>query len=191
MKLSLEVTRLTILRCKIFTSEPSFAMDEKKHLLEESYEAYADALFRFCYFKLSNREKAKDLLQDIFVRAWSQIQKDEEIGNMRALLYTIARNLVIDEYRKKKSVSLDTIIEDGLEFSNTNQEAIENFAEVRHTLELVKMLPPDYGEVLHLRFVDDMSIQEIAALLNTTENVVSVRIHRAIDSLRKRITTSK
>jgi RNA polymerase sigma-70 factor (ECF subfamily) len=165
-------------------------MDEKKHLLEQSYEAHADALFRFCYFKVSNREKAKDLLQDIYVRAWSQIQKNEPIGNMRALLYTIARNLIIDEYRKKKAISLDKMVEDGLEFSVNNQESIHNYAEIQHALVLLKKLPPDYNEVLQLRFVDDMSVQDIAVLLNTSENVISVRVYRALDSLRKLMTPS-
>jgi len=165
-------------------------MDEKKHLLKESYETHADALFRFCYFKVSDREKAKDLLQDTFIRVWSQIQKDEEISNMRALLYTIARNLIIDEYRKKKAVSLDTMLESGLEFSIHNEESIHNYAETRHAVELFKKLPPHYSEVLNLRFVDDMSIQDIAILLDIKENVVSVRVYRALVSLRKLMTNS-
>jgi len=165
-------------------------MDEKKHLFKESYETHADALFRFCYFKVSDREKAKDLLHDTFIRVWSQIQKDEEISNIRALLYTIARNLIIDEYRKKKTVSLDTMMEGGLEFSLHNEESIHNFAETQHAVALFKKLPQHYSEVLHLRFVDDMSIQDIAILLHIKENVVSVRVYRALVSLRKLMTNS-
>lgn len=160
-------------------------MIDRKRLLEESYEAHADALFRYCYFKLSDREKAKDLLQDTFIRVWSQIEKDEGIVNIRALLYTIARNLITDYYRKKKSSSLDVMLEKGLEFSSHDHLSIELHAEIENAQRFLKQLPKEQGELLHLRFVDDMSVHDISLLLHTSENVVSVRIHRALSCLRK------
>lgn len=159
-------------------------MTDKKRLLEDSYNAHADALFRYCYFRLSDREKAKDILQDTFVRVWQTIEKGEEIINIRALLYTIARNLIIDQYRKKKNSSLDTLLEKGLEFSNYDHTNIEVHAEIQNAYRLLKKIPKEYREVLYLRFVDDMSIQDISKLLHTKDNVISVRIHRALHSLR-------
>ncbi|MBI2594808.1 MAG: RNA polymerase sigma factor, partial [Candidatus Colwellbacteria bacterium] len=79
----------------------------------QAYEAYADALFRHCYFRMYDRELAKDLVQEAFSRAWSSyFVPGKEVENLRALLYRILNNLIVDEARRRKPVPLDTLEED-------------------------------------------------------------------------------
>src|SRR3989344_7065280 len=70
------------------------------------YEAHADAVFRRCYFKTSNREVASDLVQEAFMRVWDYLAQGKQIDNMKAFLYTVTNNLIKDWYKKKKSIPL-------------------------------------------------------------------------------------
>jgi DNA-directed RNA polymerase specialized sigma24 family protein len=66
------------------------------------YDEMADQLFRHCFFKLSNRELALDLVQETFSRTWEYISSGKEVNNIKGFLFKVANNLIIDEYRKKK-----------------------------------------------------------------------------------------
>src|SRR4051812_29307947 len=76
------------------------------------YTTEADAIFRYCFIRTSQREVARDLTQDTFMRLWNTLSGDKEIRNCRAFLFTVARNLIIDWYRKKKPESLDILVEE-------------------------------------------------------------------------------
>ena len=80
------------------------------YAFEKTYTDESDAIFRFCLVRVSNREQALDLTQETFLRLWQSLSQDKEIANARAFLFTVAHNLVIDWYRKKKSVSLDSMM---------------------------------------------------------------------------------
>ena len=157
-------------------------MDQQtiKELFLKAYDRYADPIYRFCYLKTSNAALAEDLTQETFMRLWQRIREGVVVGNEQALLYTIARNLVIDWYRKKKEQSLDAIMEAGADFVGAGSGDILVFAETEEALGAVNQLDESSRDVLLLRFVEGYSPQEIAALLGTSANVVSVRINRAI-----------
>jgi RNA polymerase sigma-70 factor (ECF subfamily) len=145
-----------------------------------AFDAYHDAIFRFCILKVSGREVAQDLTQETFMRYWQGVQKGEKFTNERAYLYTIARNLVIDWYRKKKDSSLDAILEAGVEFSGETGHSITDHAEAEEVLSFIRKLDEDSRDLLLMRFVEGMSPQEIARHFKQSANVISVRIHRAL-----------
>jgi RNA polymerase sigma-70 factor (ECF subfamily) len=151
----------------------------------EAYDAHADAIFRYCFFQTSKREVALDITQDTFIRAWEYLEKGEMVENMKAFLYRIAGNLVIDYRRKKKSDSLDRMIEDGFDVGFDEHGKIEKQFEGREVLQIIEQIPEIYKDVLIMRFVDDMSIPEIAEVTGETENNISVRIHRGLEKLEK------
>ena len=104
---------------------------------------------------------------------------------MRALLYRIANNLVIDEYRKKKVVSLDQMRdEEGFDIGFDSMHDIESRDEYEHAQALLERLPDKYREALVMRHIDGLSVKEISHLTHESENVISVRIHRAIEKLK-------
>lgn len=144
----------------------------------EGYDQYADGVFRYCFFKLSNRESAKDIVQETFVKTWQYIREGKDIGNLKAFLYKVARNLVIDEYRKQKTGSLDDLQEGG--FDVATKEDMTVSTEVDIVFEAVEKLEPHYREVIVMRFVHDLSPKEIADILGENENAVSVRLNRAV-----------
>lgn len=161
-----------------------------------AFEESSDALFRHAFFRLSDRERAYDLVQDTFLRAWDHLAADGEIRHHRSFLYRILNNLIIDEYRRAKSRSLDELLEDETrapaieaEMAHGSLVEQEEALDERDTVEGIKArlpeLPAPYRDVLTMRFVDDLTVGEIAELLTVSQNVVSVRIHRALAKLRE------
>lgn len=159
----------------------------KKDEFLEAFRAHSDALFRYCFFKIGDREKALDLTQDAFMKTWNYLSEGNDIQNMRAFLYRTASNLVIDEYRRRKpQFSLETLQEEtGFEPSSGGVESIVNSLDGAQAIELMKFLPEPYGEVLLMRFVDELSLTEISVITGQSENTIAVQVHRGIAKLKK------
>lgn len=155
-----------------------------EQVFTDCYDAESNGIFRFCYFKTGDRSIALDLTQDTFTKVWSYLQNGEEIGNIRAFVYRVARNTIIDHYRKKKSVSLDSITEKGIDYSKNDHTIMEDNAEISQILIQVEKLEKDYRDVLFLKITEDLSPSQIAKILNENENAISVRIHRGLEKLR-------
>src|SRR3989344_4015715 len=160
---------------------------------EKAYDDFADAIFRYCCLRVSNREKAKDIMQETFIKVWERMTADgkSEILNIRAFLYKTAGHLIIDDYRKKKTESLDRLQLAGFDMTSGGHKAIETSAEVRGAMELMSELDDKYREVFIMRFVDEMSPSEIAETLGDSENNVSVKINRAAKKLREMLNHGK
>lgn len=158
--------------------------EETKAYFLQIYDTYADDIFRFCYLKVSNRELAEDLSQEVFTRFWQALREGTVMRSERALLYTMARNLVIDWYRKKKESSLDVLTEQGIEFGGEDAEDVTREAEMSEALRMVNTLDEPSREVLTLRFVEGLSPKEIALLSGESANAVSVRLNRAMKKMR-------
>lgn len=154
----------------------------------EAYNAYAEAIFKHCYYRLFNRDRAKELMQETFLRAWEQVTQGVPIRNLRALLYKIALNLVIDETRKKKMTSLDSLQEQGFDPGHSPEGKLINKLDADHLKTLVAQLEPDYQTVIMMRYIDELAVTEIAEILGITANVASVRLHRGLAQLKKILT---
>lgn len=159
---------------------------QEKNIIE-AYDKYLEAIFRFCYFKTKDRELAKDLAQQTFLKAWTYLNDGQIIDNLRPFLYKIAGNMVIDWYRKQKKESLDTLMEQGFDPIDP-QASASHLAEVEILLKNLNRLPAKDKELIVWHYVEDLSIKEIGQMLHESENTVSVRIHRAREKLKKIIT---
>ncbi len=162
------------------------AIDTQKEQFVRAYDELADSLFRHCYYRISNRDIAKDLLQETFTKTWEYITKGNKVDNLKSFLYRAANNLIIDEYRKKKSLSLDALQDEGFDMPSRDatQDIVRN-AEGQNVLKTLDLLDTKYREVVVMRYVDGMSPREIADILGDTENSVSVRLSRALDKVRQ------
>ncbi len=166
----------------------------------ELYNQHSDDVFRFCFARLRDRDKALDATQEIFFKIWNESVKNpkkiEEIQHFRAFLFRIARNTIIDMTRKKTSTPLSFLAH---QFENDHQSNLEP-VEIAHSglnpeqhhmvsevIEHMELLDPHHREILVFRFLHDMSITEIAEILNISENATSVRIHRALEHARTKL----
>jgi len=151
------------------------------------YEIFAERIYRYIYLKTSSREEAEDLTQQVFVRAWEALPQFEFKKNpFSSWLYSIARNLITDFYRKKKpDFSLDS--ENALEMPDdldlTERLIIQD--EIRQVFEAINQLPLEQKDLLLLRFVDDLSYDEIASIMNKSPLTLRVIQHRALKRLKE------
>ena len=160
----------------------------------KAFEEYSDALFRHAFIRVSNREKAIDIVHDTFTKVWVYVRAGHKIDSYRSFLYKVLNNLIIDEYRKQKEASLDALMEiEGVDegsFSDLSENTVEALAATidgRKAFELLSELPDVYREVITFRFIDGLGPKEISDLTEESENVISVRIHRGLRILREKM----
>jgi RNA polymerase sigma-70 factor (ECF subfamily) len=160
--------------------------DEKNNSFQTFYNEHHNALFRFCITKVRDRHVAVDLVQESFIRLWDYVKKQDEIVYPKALLYRIAYNLVIDWSRKKKAQSLDTLMDNGAAFEGSDETGPDHVArdDMHRVLSTIEKLPEPYRDAITMRYVDGLSVSEIADLLDEEANTVSVRIHRGMEKLK-------
>ncbi len=159
----------------------------------EYYDDLSPALYRFFVFQTSNSHVASDLLQDTFFKTWEYISQGKPIKNLKAFLYQVARNTLTDYRRKKKSESLDSLTETGLDFQSSVDILEEQSTEddVRFVIDNFKILDEEQKQLITLRFIEEKSIKEIAEIFEERPNTISVKIHRALEKLKNHITASK
>lgn len=174
-----------------------FEHNEKKFM--ELYNQYADDVFRFCYIRLRDREKSLDISQDIFYKIWNEFIKNpkkmDQITNIRAFLFKITRNTLIDSTRKKRSTPFSFLVESS-EYESSAVEPIafadnslspEQHHDISRISEHLELLDEHHREIIILRFVYDMSVKDISETYTISENAASVRIHRALEHARKKL----
>lgn len=174
--------------------EKTGSLGSQENRFLQAFEEYSDALFRHAMVRISDRERAIDLVHDTFTKVWSYVRNGHEIEAYRPFLYKVLNNLIIDEYRKQREQSLDALLaEEGVsegsfpELTEHTAEALAATIDGRQALDLVADLPDVYREVLILRFVDGLGPRDISTLIEESENVVSVRLHRGLKLLRARM----
>lgn len=163
------------------------------------YDRYVQPIYRFVYLKLPTKEMAEDVTSEVFLAAWRYLQGEVEIHNLRALLYRIARNLVVDYHRKEgvkkdRTVTFDsadpsTLSEGELTDRSRGRSIIEARADMALVLERISRLKEDYHDVLILRLIDGLSFADIAQVLDKTPGNVRVIYHRAMKALDQLIIT--
>src|SRR5262249_19800080 len=152
------------------------------------FEAHSDELFRHALLRLSDRERAVELTQECFLKAWKYVADGGDVRQYRSFLYRILNNLIIDEYRRHKATSLDamleneetsTMVESELLRDETDEmeQAVVRFDSARAVAALAQV-GETHRSVLVMRYIDGLSPKEIAESLGESENTVSVRIHR-------------
>ncbi len=150
-----------------------------------AYETHADALFRHAMLRVRDRDVAKDIVQEAYSKTWMYLSKGKKVDHIRAFLYRVANNLIVDGSRRKKSSSLDAMTEDdGFEAIDETTKDPGDIGDARGAMKLLESLDEIYRTAITMRFVDGLSPKEIATALKVSENVVSVRIHRGIERLK-------
>jgi RNA polymerase sigma-70 factor (ECF subfamily) len=154
------------------------------------YERYSAAIYRYIYFRVGEVELAEDLQAEVFLRMLEGIHRYEDRGwPISAWLYRIAHDRTIDTIRRRRSRQ-----QVPLEAWNGTSEGPDVSIEVRFDHEELKRmleeLTDEQRQVIHLRFMADMSVQEVARTLGRTEGSVKALQHRGIQSLARRYSAS-
>ncbi|MBU0636979.1 RNA polymerase sigma factor [Patescibacteria group bacterium] len=160
----------------------------------KAYDLYVDQLYRFIYFKVGNSEEAEDLTSSVFLKTWTYLQENSVISEktLKSLLYKISRNLIIDHYRKINRhgnvfLDSDNIDVAGRNFIDEKQNLIKQ-NEIAFDLTIIETKLPElkdeYREIIILRFINELSIKEIAEILEKSKGNVRILIYRALKALK-------
>lgn len=153
-------------------------------LLAAAHIEFQEGLNKHSYFKVNNRTLSHDLVQDTFVKTWTYLVKGGKIEVMKAFLYHVLNNLIVDEYRKRKMVSLDLMREKGIDPPFKDSGNLFNIIDGRTAMALIKHLPDRYQKVIKMRYIQDLSLTEMSKLTGLSKNVMAVQVHRGLDKLK-------
>lgn len=156
----------------------------------ELYDRYVTKIYRFIYLKLSNQEDAEDTTSDVFLKAWNYLIDitNANVQSFSGLIYKMARNAVIDVYRKRANrQEFSLVLAEDLSQINKDIESIDTQHELEGILKTLKSLKTEYQEVIVLRYIDDLSIAEMSEILGKKQAAVRVSLHRAMTILKQMV----
>lgn len=104
---------------------------------------------------------------------------------MKAFLYHILNDLVIDQYRKHKIISLNVLLEKGFEPNGGNSDRLINIIDGKALFVLIACLPEKYQKIMNMRYIRLLSIKEISAITGQTKNAITVQAYRGLEKLKK------
>ncbi|OUM95231.1 MAG: RNA polymerase sigma factor SigW [Thermobacillus sp. ZCTH02-B1] len=158
---------------------------------------YQDKLYHLAFRMLGSRQEAEDVTQEAFLRVYRNLDRYDEGMKFSTWIYRIATNLCIDRLRKRKQTfSLDAESAeheglDGYAFIPGDDRTPENEMLLTETQRIVReaieTLPAKYKSVMVLRYLHDLSLQEIGEVLDMPVTTVKTRVHRGREFLRKKL----
>lgn len=158
---------------------------------------YKDKIFHLAYRMLNNRHEAEDIVQETFLRVYKSLDRYDENQKFSTWIYRIGTNLCIDRLRKRKpSYSLDADMNDqegmdGYSMIPSDDRTPESEMLLSETQRIIhqaiETLPAKYKTIMILRYIQDMSLQEISDVLNLPVTTIKTRVHRGREYLRKKL----
>ncbi|MBU1130582.1 sigma-70 family RNA polymerase sigma factor [Patescibacteria group bacterium] len=151
------------------------------------FDKYSKKIYRFIYYKVSIKEVAEDLTSQCFLKAWEQVYSGIKIKHFQAFCYQIARNLVIDYYRSREKEELPLIYQIEQKDPGKLQFNPDKNLDLQQLEKVLLNLNSEIREIVTLRFIEDLSIKEIAKIVDKSPSNIRVILHRALKELNKYI----
>lgn len=164
------------------------AQQGSKEAVSRLYQAYAQPIFRYISYRVESDAIAEDLTSDVFLRMVQGLSRYQDTGApFGAWLFRIAATRVADHYRQKRRTTSSEIL-DNYPSTDTDPDIKLELQEERALLRrALQGLPDNYQNLIILRFIQQLSHTEVAAILNKSESAVRVMQHRAIKALTKQL----
>ncbi len=157
------------------------------------YNDYHNDVFKFLIYLLRDRDQAEDLMHEVYVRVLKAYSGFEGKSSEKTWLFSIAKNVAIDHFRKntvRRKHAFDRFDWEKSELIATGTLPEESTIMNEEMSELLSALDKCTGDqkmVIHMRFIHDLSIFESAEILGWTEGKVKTTQHRAINALRNKL----
>lgn len=152
---------------------------------EELYEKYANDVYRFAFWLCGDADDAKDITSETFVRVWTS-ENETRLESVKGYLFTIARNLHLQQRRMKKRFS--PITDENAGTTDQTVHLTEHQSEIEQTMAALDTLSEIDRTVLIMRAQDELPYDEIAAATGLSISTVKVKIFRSrakLASMRK------
>ena len=151
------------------------------------YEIFAQRIFKYVRIKIQDRQESEDILQEIFIKAYMGLNSlSMENLNFSAWLYKVAGNTINDHFRKKYRTPIISGIEEG--FDLPDGKSLEKEITAKSDLETAREafvhLPPLYKQVLELRFLQDLTLREVAEIMGKSNLSIRLLQYRALKKVK-------
>jgi RNA polymerase sigma-70 factor, ECF subfamily len=167
------------------TLSTGFITTLDKQALTEVYERYSPDIFRYAYRLLDDGNLAEDCVADTFHRFLIAVRAGTSIGNQRAYLYRIAHNWITDHYRRRRPPDISFEDDFHVDREDNPSELVVQEMDRRRMREALSRLPPVQRQVIELRYLENLSHLEVAAVLGKRVEAIRTLQHRAIEALRQ------
>lgn len=162
---------------------------------EKLLEKYLKPVFNFIYQLAGDFHVAEDLTQETFIKSWKHIKKFDMEKSFKTWIFTIAKNTTYDYFKKKKTIPFSNFVDEegnnqleNMSDGNILPDEILERKNIAEELEKkINNIPQHYRVILLLRYKEDLSLQEIAAILDRPYNTIKSGHARALRSLKKLI----
>ncbi|ASV69155.1 RNA polymerase sigma factor SigX [Cytobacillus sp. FSL W7-1323] len=160
-------------------------------VFDELYTKYHQDVFQFLFYMVRDRELAEDLMQEVYIRVLKSYDKFEGKSSEKTWLFSIARNVAIDSFRKQKGWKQKII--EKFDWSKQQikdehpmpEEVVMQSQEIQMIYRCMEKCSVDQRTVIIMRYIQELSIAETAATLGWTESKVKTTQHRALKALKK------
>ena len=154
------------------------------------YERYKQQIFRYLYYRLGDVHTAEDLTTDVFLRAIQALPRFQDQGkSVSAWLFQIARNLATDRFRRQTIVRQVDLAEGLIDPTISPEHAAEKSLMLEELRVALQQLTSDQRDVILLRFIDGLSIADVAATMNKSESAVKNLQLRGLRTLQRLLST--
>ena len=161
-----------------------------RQALAAIYDEFQQPIYRYIYRQVGDVEVARDLTADVFQRFLQALQKNQGPDDqLKAWLYRVAHNSVIDYYRRRQHRQHLPLDERVVEKSDGPATLAERNISAKQVREALVQLTPDQREVITLKFLEGFTNVEVADLLNKPIGAVKSLQHRALAALQRQLVT--
>ena len=171
--------------------------DDDRSALADLVRRYQNDILRFCLHYLRDLESARELAQETFIRVYVARGRFDRERRFRPWILCIARNLCLNELKRKKAVPMDSLDEyasaareDTGEIMPSSEDGPDHRMMQRERLEMLgealASLDPDAREIVTLRFFEHLAARDIAEVMGSTEGAIRTRLHRILRGLREK-----
>lgn len=152
---------------------------------EKIYNDFFQKIYQFVFFKINNQPKAEDICSEVFLR-FVDFVKNNDVDNVSAVLYRIARNLIIDDSRKNKE---DLVGDDKMELIKDDEEINfdDKYINDENLFGVLSSLNDDYRDIIVMYYINEMSLKDVAKVFNKTEGAVKTMLSRAMKQMREKL----
>jgi RNA polymerase sigma-70 factor, ECF subfamily len=152
------------------------------------YEAQFDRVYAFARFRTADEAAAEDIAAEAFARAWSKLRDPADVDAATAWLFTTARRLLVDHYRRLSTQPVGSMSESAHPSSSSPERAALSSERLAMLARCLTSLTDREREIIGLRFIARLRNREIGSLVRTSEGNVAKILHRALRKLRDRLT---
>ncbi|MDD4409158.1 MAG: RNA polymerase sigma factor [Candidatus Pacebacteria bacterium] len=161
----------------------------KEQYFSQLYDEHLERIYRFVYYKVSSESATQDICSDVFTNLWKQVSLGKEVKNPSAFLFTLARNSVIDHYRKNDKEKNRGDIDDYIDIISDKKQDIHKQAELKDDMKIVNAamneMKEEYRQAIFMYYIEQEPITEVARSLGKTQGAARVIVSRGMKQLRQ------